>query len=174
MIDHCSIIFQSGQMPTDMTPPVSRESAWCTLSFSWLTVTLGIQVVPDGSKVNWFGEGCLRGSDWEAEGPPWVSSVKCSPVSHTDTLLFALSTIGSSALSWKKRKKKKKWTCCLWKKKQKKTLNMSSPLFSTWAGWIQSWWKYKWDAASTEVSCFLYLLILCDRSLFFYLVTAGT
>lgn len=120
MIDHCSIIFQSGQMPTDMTPPVSRESAWCTLSFSWLTVTLGIQVVPDGSKVNWFGEGCLRGSDWEAEGPPWVSSVKCSPVSHTDTLLFALSTIGSSALSWKKRKKKKNEPAVCGKKKKKK------------------------------------------------------
>lgn len=65
--------------------------------------------------------------------------------------------------------------CCVLKKTTKKkrlqsvkkTLTMSSPLFSTWARWIQSCWKYKWDAASTEVSCFLYLLILCDCSLFF-------
>lgn len=46
---------------------------------------------------------------------------------------------------------------------------MSSPLFSTWAGWIQAWWKYKWDAASTEVPRFLYLLILCDCSLCFFI-----
>lgn len=45
------------------------KRAWCTLSFSWLTVTLGPQVVADGSKVNWFGEGCLQGLDWEAEDP---------------------------------------------------------------------------------------------------------
>lgn len=98
----------------------------------------------------------------------WAFSVKCSPVSHTDTLVFALSTIGSSAVALKKT------NLLSARKKKKKTLSMSSPLFSTWVGWIQSWWKYKWDAASTEVSCFLYLLSLCDCSLFFfffYLVT---
>lgn len=81
-----------------------RRRARCTLFFSRLTTTLGTRVVPDGSKVNWFGEACLRGSDWGAVGPPWASSAKCSPVSHTDTLVFALSTIGSSAVSWKNKK----------------------------------------------------------------------
>lgn len=37
--------------------------------------------------------------------PLWVSAVKCSPVSHTDTLMFALSTTGCSAMPWKKKKK---------------------------------------------------------------------
>lgn len=62
MIDHCSFIFQSGQVPTNTTKKKR-------VSFRWMTVTLGTQVVPDGSKVNWFGEGRLQGSDWEAEGP---------------------------------------------------------------------------------------------------------
>lgn len=45
------------------------KSAWRTLSFSRSTATPGTRVVPDRSEVNWFGEACLWGSDWEAEGP---------------------------------------------------------------------------------------------------------
>ena len=61
------------------------RGAWCTLSFSGPTVTLGPQVVPDGSKVNWFGEGCLRGSDWEADGPVSVLCKVQSCVTHWHT-----------------------------------------------------------------------------------------
>lgn len=147
----------------------ARDVHCLSAGWPWL---LGSKLFQMGQRLTDLVRVVSGGLIGRLKGPLWVSSVKCSPVSHTDTLLFALSTIGSSALSWKKKKKqKKKQTCCLWKKK---SLTMSSPLFSTWAGWIQSWWKYKWDAASTEVSCFLYPLILCDRSLFFYLVTAGT
>ena len=85
-----------------------------------------------------------------------VSSVKCSPVSLTDThVCFEYL-----------------WVLCCLLEERKKALTMSSFLFSTWAGWTQSWWRYKWDAVSTEVSCFLCLFILCDFfvSLFWYLV----
>lgn len=158
MIDHCSFIFQSGQVPTNTTKKKR-------VSFRWMTVTLGTQVVPDGSKVNWFGEGRLQGSDWEAEGPVSVLCKVQSCVTYWHTRVC----LEYHWVLCRGLEKNKPAVC---EEEKKKTLSMSSPLFSTWVGWIQSWWKYKWDAASTEVSCFLYLLSLCDCSLFFFFLSS--
>lgn len=157
MIDFCSIIFRSGQMPDNVTASVSRRKAWCTLSFSWLTVTFGTQVVWEGSEVNWFGEACLRGSDWDAEGPVSVLCKVQSCVTYWHThVCFEYH-----------------WILCRVLKGEKKT-GMCEKTFHHVSSFVLhlSWMTtVKRDAASTEVSSFLHLLILCDCSLFSYLVT---
>ena len=165
MIDCCSLIFQSGQLPAS-TASVNQKQhdEHCLLAgWPWLLSAKLFQMGQRLTDLVRLVSGDLIGKP----KAPWVSAVKCSPVSRTDTLMFALSTIGSSAVSWKRKEKKKRTQPALCEK----TLTMSSLLFSTWAGWIKSRWKYKWEAASTVVSSFLYLLIPCDRGVFFYLVT---
>lgn len=71
-----------------------------------------------------------------------------------------------------KNNNKKKTAVCVKKKKKKKKLSpclalCSQPELDEYSHGE----KYKRDAASTEVSSFLYILFLCDCSLFFYLVT---
>lgn len=162
MIGCVSSIFWRGQMPANMTDPVRWKECIVYFSSSWVSMTPGIKVVPDGSKVNWFGEARLQGSDWKAEDPVSVlcKVQSCVTYWHLCLLWVPLGPLLSVEKHTHTRKRKKK-----------KALAVSSSLFSTWVGWIQSWWKYKWDAASTEVSCFLYLLIPFDCSLFFYWVT---
>ena len=86
MIERCFFIFRSGQTPSNTTLCQWKERDAHCLS-AGLTVTLGPQVVPDGSKVNWFGEGCLRGSDWEADGPVSVLCKVQSCVTYWHTLV---------------------------------------------------------------------------------------
>lgn len=84
------------------------KRAWCTLSYSELTVTLGTQVVPGGSKVNWFGEACLQGSDWEAEGPVSVLCKVQSCVTYWHThVCLEYHWVLCHALKEKKTKKTK-------------------------------------------------------------------
>lgn len=112
MIDCCSLIFQSGQMPTNMTASVSqKECDVHCLSADWLWL-LRPELLQTGQRLTELVRVFSGGLIGKLKAP-WASSVKCSPVSHTDTLVFALSTIGSSAVSWKKKKKK---PCSLWKK----------------------------------------------------------
>lgn len=107
MIDCCSFIFRSGQMPTNMTASVSRKErdVHC-LSAGWPWL-LGTKLFQMGQRLTDMVRVVSRGLIGKLKALKWVSSVKCSPVSHTDTVMFALSTIGSSAMSWKKQ------TCCL-------------------------------------------------------------
>lgn len=108
MIDCCSFISRSGQMPTNTSASVSRKErdVHC-LSAGWPWLS-GPELFQTGQRLTDLVRLVSGGLIGKLKAPR-VSSVKCSPVSHTDTLMFALSTIGSSAVSWKKQ------TCCLWK-----------------------------------------------------------
>lgn len=149
MIERCFFIFRSGQTPSNTSQWKERDAHCLSAG---LTVTLGPQVVPDGSKVNWFGEGCLRGSDWEADGPVSVLCKVQSCVTYWHTLVCL-------EYHWVLGCEKNKPDCL---KKLSPCLVLCSPPELD---------KHKRNAASTEVSCFLYLLIICDCSLFFYLAT---
>lgn len=111
MIDHCSFIFQSGQVPTNTT----KKKECLSDEWPWLS---GPKLFQMGQRLTDLVKVASRGLIEKLKAL-WAFSVKCSPVSHTDTLMFALSTIGSSAVALKKtnllsaRKKKKKLSPCL-------------------------------------------------------------
>lgn len=110
MIDRRPFMFHNGQMPTDMTASVGqKERDVHCLSAGW-PWHLGPKLLRMVQRLTDLVRVVSRGLIGKLK-TPWVSSIKCSPVSHTDTLVFALSTIGSSVVSWKKQ------TCCLWEKK---------------------------------------------------------
>lgn len=132
MIDCRSFMFHNGQTPNDMTASAGqkeRDIHCLSAGWPWLS---GPQVVAVVQRLTDLARVVSRGLIGQLK-TQWVSSVKCSPVSHTDTLMFALSTMGSSVVSWTNLLSVKK------KKRKKKHLTMSSSLFSTWAGWIKSW-----------------------------------
>lgn len=105
MIDRRSFIFRSGQKPTNVSACVGwTELDVHCLSAGWPWLS-GPKLFQMGQRLTDLVRVPSRGLIGKPKGP-WASSVKCSPVSHTDTLMFALSTIGSSVVSWKKKKNK--------------------------------------------------------------------
>lgn len=115
MIGCVSSIFWRGQMPANMTDPIRWKERNVYFSFSWVSMTPGIQVVPDGSKVNWFGEARLQGSDWEAEDPVSVlcKVQSCVTYWHLCLLWVPLGPLLSVEKHTHTKKKKKKLSPCL-------------------------------------------------------------
>lgn len=110
MIGCVSSIFWRGQMPANMTDPVRWKECIVYFSSSWVSMTPGIKVVPDGSKVNWFGEARLQGSDWEAEDPVSVlcKVQSCVTYWHLCLLWVPLGPLLSVEKHTHTRKRKKK------------------------------------------------------------------
>lgn len=142
MIDCHSFMFRNGQTPNDMTASAGqkeRDIHCLSAGWPWLS---GPQVVARGSKVNWFGEGRLQGLDWAAEDTVSVLCKVQSCVTHWHTHVcleyhgFLCGVLNKPAVCGKK---KKTTSACL--------VLCSQP---------------ELDAASPEVPCFLYPLILFD------------
>lgn len=146
-------------MPTNMTASDSqkeRDVHCLSVSWPWL---LGPKLFQRCQRLTDLMRLVSRGLIGKLRAL-WVSSVKCSPVSHTDTLMFALSTTGSSAMPWKKKKKPavgEKLSPCL--------VLCSQPELDEYSHGKNT------SGMQNQQRCFLYLLILCDSCLFFYLVT---
>lgn len=105
------------RQPTWLHPSVVKSAMYICLLADW-PLTPGNQVVPHGSKVNWFGEACLWGSDWEAEDPVSVLCKVQSCVTYWHTHVCFEYHWVLRLLSVKKKKKenthnKKKTSPCL-------------------------------------------------------------